>query len=387
MQPDVPPGAVDEHVLVLPGVLAARSRPRRRTDWFNKYAVQSVTESDPTGGAPSEYTSYSYSGCRPGTTTTTRWCRPSTAPTASSADTQDVKTFTGTGEDATDRVARPPTTRAWTVTPDPTATRSVTLTDSQGGEHTDSNQLAGDVLETTPVQLLRRAGGPLHDQLVLGVRSGRHPDPVRAAGADRERDRPGRRRGRGRPSPTAAATTWRKTETDTSYDATPSDANFGLPMYVVRHGDLSDPPQQTLHETTYAPANTGENLVGLPAEVETDAAACGGSTRRRQRPGLRPDKRSDRPGRAVPARHRWFPTPAPSTTTRPWPRPGRSPPARPGRRPRPRSATPRWSGRPPTTPAARSPTRPCPPPVRLLRPARQPTYDPNGEQDRHQLHR
>ena len=77
-------------------------------------------------------------------------------------------------------------------------------------------------------------------------------------------------------------TTWRDTETDTSYDATPSDAFFGLPQYVFSHGDLSEPSQQTCTTTTYAPANTAKNLVGLPAEIETDAAAV-----RRRQPGRR----------------------------------------------------------------------------------------------------
>ena len=31
-------------------------------DWFNKYAVQSVSQSDPTGGSPGRYTAYKYLG-------------------------------------------------------------------------------------------------------------------------------------------------------------------------------------------------------------------------------------------------------------------------------------------------------------------------------------
>ena len=36
--------------------------PNPITDWFNKYAVQAVTQSDPTGGNPQMVTSYSYPG-------------------------------------------------------------------------------------------------------------------------------------------------------------------------------------------------------------------------------------------------------------------------------------------------------------------------------------
>jgi hypothetical protein len=51
-------------------------------DWFTKYAVQSVSVSDPTGGSPGTYTSYSYSGQHGITTTTSSW-RPSTELTGS----------------------------------------------------------------------------------------------------------------------------------------------------------------------------------------------------------------------------------------------------------------------------------------------------------------
>jgi RHS repeat-associated protein len=245
------------------------------TDWFNKYALQSVSEADPTGGAPSEYTSYSYSGAawhyddnelvKPKYRTYGQW-----------RGYQDVKTFTGTGADAQ---TESETTYYQGMNGDTLpggGTRSVTLTDSQGGQHVDYNQLAGYTLETTQYNF---SGGPVDNSTINSYW-------VSAAAATRTRS--------GLPDLTANATgqvetwtrqaitdsgttTWRKTETDTSYDATTSDADFGLPVYVFSHGDLSAPAQQTCTTTSYAPANTGENLVGLPAEVETDAAACGGS--------------------------------------------------------------------------------------------------------------
>ena len=72
-------------------------------------------------------------------------------------------------------------------------------------------------------------------------------------------------------------TPWRVTETDTTFDATPTDADFGLPLFVLDHGDISQPAQATCTTTTYAAANTAVNLVGLAAEVEQDAVPCGGS--------------------------------------------------------------------------------------------------------------
>ena len=73
-------------------------------------------------------------------------------------------------------------------------------------------------------------------------------------------------------------TTWRYTETDTTYDATISDADFGLPLHVYTHTVPVNAAYDPCTATTYAPANTGENLVGLVAATETDSVACGGFT-------------------------------------------------------------------------------------------------------------
>jgi RHS repeat-associated protein len=244
-------------------------------DWFNKYAVASVSVSDPTGGSPGLYTSYTYKGAawhyddnelvQPKYRTYGQW-----------RGYQDVKTFTGTGADAQ---TESETSYYQGMDGDklPSGTRSVTLTDSQGGQHTDASQLAGSTLETT---VYTHAGGPADHSAISSYW-------VSGAVATRTRS--------GLPALTANATglvetwtrqaitdggttSWRKTETDTSYDTTTTDADFGLPLFTFAHGDLADPSQQTCTSTTYAPANTSENLAGLPAEVETDAQPCGGSS-------------------------------------------------------------------------------------------------------------
>ncbi len=239
-------------------------------DWFNKYAVASVSVSDPTGGSPGTYTSYSYSGAawhyddnelvQPKYRTYGQW-----------RGYHDVKTYTGTGADAKTESE----TSYYQGMSDDNNSTAVTLTDSQGGQHDDTNQLAGSPLESTVYNF---AGGPVDHSAIDSYW-------VSAAAATRSRS--------GLPALTANATgeveewtrqaitdsgstTWRKTETDTSYDASPSDTGFGLPLFTYSHGDLSQPSQQTCTTTTYAAANTSENLVGLPAEVETDAGACGG---------------------------------------------------------------------------------------------------------------
>jgi RHS repeat-associated protein len=240
-------------------------------DWFNKYAVQSVSVSDPTGGSPGIYTSYSYGGAA--------WhfddnelVQPKYRSYGQWRGYQDVKTFTGTGTDAKTEAE---TTYYQGMSDDNNST-AVTLTDSQGGQHADTDQLAGEPLESTVYNF---SGGPVDHSTIYSYW-------VSGAAATRTRT--------GLPALTANATgtvetwarqaitdggttTWRKTETDTSYDTGTSDADFALPLFTFSHGDLTQPSQQTCTSVTYAAANTAENLVGLAAQTETDAAACGGS--------------------------------------------------------------------------------------------------------------
>jgi RHS repeat-associated protein len=240
-------------------------------DWFIKYSVSSVDVTDPTGGSPGLYNSYEYSN--------PAWhyddnelVQPKYRTYAQFRGFQDVKTFTGTGGDAQ---TESETTYYQGMSDDNDST-AVNLTDSQGNQHADLDQLAGDELETTDYDY---AGGPVEDSTIYSYW-------VSAAAATRTRT--------GLPALTAnftgqveewtrtaitdaGSTTWRETETDTSYDATPSDADFGLPLFSYAHGDLSQPSEATCTSTTYTAANTSKNLVGLVAETQVDAAPCGGS--------------------------------------------------------------------------------------------------------------
>jgi RHS repeat-associated protein len=241
-------------------------------DWFVKYAVSSVDEVDTTGGSPGVYTSYQYAG--------PAWhyddnevVQPQYRSYGQWRGYGDVKTFTGTGNDAQTESQ----TSYYQGMSDDNDSTAVNLTDSQGGTHADVDQLAGAVLGHTDYDF---AGGPVEDSQIYSYW-------VSAAAATRTRT--------GLPALTAnftgqveewtrtaitdtGTTTWRDTETDTSYDATPTDADFGLPLYVFAHGDLSQTSQQTCTTTTYTAANTSENLVGLVAGTEVDAGACGGSS-------------------------------------------------------------------------------------------------------------
>ena len=71
---------------------------------------------------------------------------------------------------------------------------------------------------------------------------------------------------------------WRYNETDTSYGATTTDDNFGVPVYVYNHTVPVNAVYDRCTTKTYTAANAGLNLVGLVGMTETDAVACYGFT-------------------------------------------------------------------------------------------------------------
>ncbi|MEY9840193.1 RHS repeat-associated protein [Streptacidiphilus sp. EB103A] len=246
-------------------------------DWFNKYAVQMVLETDTTGGSLTKETDYAYTGAA--------WHYDDDENTKAKYRTygqwrgyQQVTTTTGNG--ASDARTKNVTSYYQGMDGDwlsSSSTRSVSLTDSQGGSHTDSNQLADKVLETTTYQ---GVGGGIDHSTINSYW-------ISAASATRARS--------GLPSLTAnmtgtaevwtrqrltdgGTTSWRYNETDTTYDATTSDANFGLPTYAYNHTVPAAAGYDQCTATSYAPTNTSLNLVGLIAGTETDSVACSGFT-------------------------------------------------------------------------------------------------------------
>ena len=184
MQPGLLPEPVGEHLVVLPGVLAA-------VQPAHAGLVQQVrgrvgVGPDPTGGSPGTYTSYSYSGAawhyddnelvQPKYRTYGQW-----------RGYHDVKTYTGTGADA--------------------KTESETSYYQGMSDDNNSDRRHADRLPGRParrhqparrqpagihrLQLRRRPGRPLRHRLVLGVGRSGHPQPLRAARAHRQRHRRG----------------------------------------------------------------------------------------------------------------------------------------------------------------------------------------------------
>ncbi|MEU9446442.1 RHS repeat-associated core domain-containing protein [Streptomyces sp. NPDC048304] len=242
-------------------------------DWFNKYVANKVTQTDPTGGAPTTATSYQY--------TKPAWHFDDNEVVKKKYRTygqwrgyEDVKTLTGDG--VNDKQTLDETTYYQGMSDDNNTTQ-VNLTDSQGGSHEDLNQLAGQTLESTSYL---GNGGPVDHSTITSYW-------VSPATATRTRS--------GLPDLTAntvqpvetwsrqaltdnGTTTWRINETDTAYDATTTDANFGLPTVQYSHTVPAAGAYERCTTTTYAAPNTSANLIGLVASTETDSATCGGFT-------------------------------------------------------------------------------------------------------------
>jgi RHS repeat-associated protein len=246
------------------------------TDWFNKYAVKSVSEADNTAHSPTMLTSYQYLGGGAWHYDDNEVVQAKYRTWGQWRGYHEVQTRTGTAPDPL-TLADSTYYRGMDGDTLPGGnTRSVTLTDSQGGQHVDADPIVGEVLEDTSYL---GDGGPVDHSTITSYW-------VSAATAGRTR--------LGLPELTAnavepvevwtrqaitdtATTTWRKTETDTTYDTDPADVNFGLATFEYDHGDLADSSQRRCTASSYAPANTTSNIVGLEAEVEVDAQPCGGA--------------------------------------------------------------------------------------------------------------
>ncbi|NEA59600.1 hypothetical protein G3I60_36945 [Streptomyces sp. SID13666] len=245
-------------------------------DWFNKYVVRAINDHDSTGASSDRLTSYEYLG-------NLGWHFDDNEVTKAKYRTYGqwrgysrVRTRTGTvdegqtlsesryylGMDGDTLPAGKKRTATVALATDvtvPGAAASVP----------DDNELAGSVRETITY---KGDGGPVVSASV---------DDYWVGDATATRTRTGLpdltariSRNSGTRTTTAitstAPTTWRTTRVEAGYDKA-----TGLVVAVDDHGDISDPAQETCSTTTYAPPNTNKNLVGLPAELETDAAACG----------------------------------------------------------------------------------------------------------------
>ncbi|WP_280668855.1 MULTISPECIES: polymorphic toxin-type HINT domain-containing protein [unclassified Kitasatospora] len=242
-------------------------------DWFQKYAVSQVLEYDGTGKSTTKATTYTYGGGA-------AWHYDDNELVQAKYRTWGqfhgyATVTTNTGDGANDPQTQSTASFYRGMDGDyltPTTNRTVTLTDSQGAGHTDSPQLTGDLLESTAFV---GAGGAIDHSAISSywisapvatrTRTGLAPLTATSTRVAETFTRQALTDG--------GTTTWRSTENDNTYDTT-----TGLLTTAYTHTVPVNPAYDQCTTSTYAPANTALNIVGLVASQESDSVACSGFT-------------------------------------------------------------------------------------------------------------
>ncbi|MFC8512465.1 RHS repeat-associated core domain-containing protein [Streptomyces sp. NPDC057257] len=226
-------------------------------DWFHKYVVTQVTESDPTGGAPLKETDYAYSGppawhydsdnvTAPAKRKTWSQWRGYGSVTTTTGDAQSTRTKTVStyfrgmdGDKQSDGTAR-----------------SAKVTDSTGTSVTDDDPLAGSVRESITYNGTAEVSGTITDQWIHqtatdGTRSSYFTRPAAV---------------HTRTGLSSGGT--RNTLVSTTYDDT-----TGAVKTVDDAGDTAVKGDEQCTRTTLA-NNTTDWLMAAPVRVETVDVAC-----------------------------------------------------------------------------------------------------------------
>lgn len=231
------------------------------TDWFHKYVVTQVLEVDLVTDQPDVVTTYDYRGGG-------AW-RYMDADGFTKDDKRTWSQWRGYGvvrvksglADGTQSEEEHRFFRGMHGDHLPNGTRSAKVTDSEGGEHTDHDRYNGQTLETLTrngpggeivekeisLPWSRKTGSRTYSWGTLeahqvDVASVRSYAPLAGGG-------------------------WRQQRTDTTYD------DFGMPIEVFDHGDVSVNGDEVCTRTTYA-RNTALNLLELPAREELLSVGC-----------------------------------------------------------------------------------------------------------------
>ncbi|MFE3267107.1 polymorphic toxin-type HINT domain-containing protein [Streptomyces sp. NPDC059215] len=226
-------------------------------DWFHKYVVTQVTESDPTGGSPLKETDYTYNGpaawhydsdnlTAPAKRKTWSEWRGYGSVTTTTGDAQSTRTknvatyFRGMdGDKQSDGT-----------------TRSVKVTDSNGKSVTDSDPLAGAARESITYNGTAEVSGTITDQWIhqTGSDGTRESNYTRPAAVYTRTD--------------LSSGGTRNTTVATTYDDT-----TGAALTVDDSGDAAVTGDEQCTRTTFA-NNTTDWLIAFPTRVETVDVDC-----------------------------------------------------------------------------------------------------------------
>lgn len=255
------------------------------TDWFHKYVVAEIVETDRTGGGDSLVTRYDYQG-----DAAWRKAKPD-------GITEDkyltwggwqgygkVKVTSGSADNQTSRVDYT-YLQGMDGDKDPAGgTRSVKVADSTGAEYTDAEEFTGHQLEAATYDgsklVAKTISTPWKYNTATQTRSWgtTHSVIVRS-----ETERGFSLMSNG---------SWREAKTTTKYDT----ANgTGRVTEVDDQGDVSTPNDDTCTRTWYAD-NVGENILSLPSRSESVGVKCSATPDRKTQ--VHADERTSYDGKA-----------------------------------------------------------------------------------------
>jgi len=232
-------------------------------DWFHKYVVTQVNESDPTGGSPLRETDYAYNG-------SPAWHYDSDNVTAP-AKRKTWSVWRGYGS-VTTTTGDAQSTRTKTVATyfrgmdgdkqSDGTTRSAKVADSTGTSVTDSDPLAGSVRESITYNGSAEVSGTITDQWIhqTGSDGTRSSNFTRAHAVHNRTD--------------LSSGGTRDTTVTTTYDDT-----TGAALTVDDAGDNAVAGDEQCTRTSLA-NNTTDWLMAFPVRVETVDVACGATTSR-----------------------------------------------------------------------------------------------------------
>ncbi|AZM64727.1 sugar-binding protein [Streptomyces sp. WAC 01420] len=240
------------------------------TDWFHKYVVSAIIETDRTGGSNGMVTRYSYQGdaawrkAEPDGITDEKYL--------TWGSWQGYRKVTVTSGTADKQISRVDHTflQGMDGDKDPAGgTRSVKVKDSTGTEYTDAEEFTGHELETATYD-----GGRLISKTINTP--WKHYTATRAKSWGTTRASIVRAR-TGRGFNLLSDGTWRETKSTTTYE---TGNHTGRVKEIDDQGDLSTTEDDTCTRTTYAD-NAAKNILSLPARSEAVSVRCSATPDRR----------------------------------------------------------------------------------------------------------
>ncbi|MEU8416961.1 RHS repeat-associated core domain-containing protein [Amycolatopsis japonica] len=233
-----------------------------RTDYFHKYVVGSVVQSDWMSTSSEQVTNYEYPEGAAWHYTTSEFAPEKDKTWNEFRGFGKVIVRTGRPENPSGPIGYSETRYFRGMHSDKlpnNGTRSVSIPDSEGGSHVDEDWLQGLELEG----LTKNGEGGAVVGKTITEPSWQGPTATRGAYKAYIV-----RAGTQRSFTALAAGGWRTTKTTTDYDPN------GLPTKVNDHGDLNVTGDERCTSTTYA-QNTDRWLLNFPSRVETLSTVCG----------------------------------------------------------------------------------------------------------------